>query len=240
MKYLVCLLFLPIFFTGFSQKEKVYFLPGQGADGRLFSQIEIDTSIFDTVHITYPEIQKKETMKGFAQRILIKIDTSKSFHLIGTSFGGMLACEIAEICTPKSLILISSAKNKKELPFRYRFQKAFPIYRVLPGNILLWGAKFLQPLVEPDSKNYRQTFESMLGQKSAFYMKWSIHMICQWEKESYPTNYLHLHGEKDKTIPIRNIQNAKEIKGGSHMMTLTLGAQLSPFIMNELLHHSSN
>jgi pimeloyl-ACP methyl ester carboxylesterase len=224
------LFFLVTYITCYSQKEKVYLLPGQGADYRLFSKLQIDSSRFDTIHIKYPEPVKKETMKQFAQRLIQQIDTCGEFYLIGTSLGGMLACEISEIKEPKGLILISSAKNKEELPFRYRFQKFIPVYRTISGNTLLWGAKKLQPLVEPDSKNNKEIFESMLEKKSAHYMKWTIHMICTWDKSSPPRNCLHIHGEKDKTIPIRRVKNPVLIENGSHMITLTRGEEVSAII----------
>jgi len=214
----------------FSQKEKVYLLPGQGADYRLFSHLQIDSSCFDIVHIKYPEPLKKESMKQFALRLLRQIDTAEEFHLIGASLGGMLACEISAIKKPETLTLISSAKCRDELPYRYRFQKFVPIYRALPGTLLLWGAKFLQTLVEPDSKHNKEVFDAMLAEKTPHYMKWTIHMICTWDRTDLPKDCLHLHGEEDNTIPIRRIMNPTIIENGSHMISLTRGEELSHII----------
>lgn len=217
-------------FTCYSQKEKIYLFPGQGADERLFSELDIDSTYFEIVHVVYPEPLKKEALKEYALRIIDQIDTTNDFFLIGVSFGGMLACEIADIKKPKALILISSAKNREELPAQYRVQKFIPIYRLLSGKALLWGAKKLQAIVEPDSKNKKSIFESMLSEKTPHYMKWSIHMICTWNKSSLPESYLHIHGEEDNTIPIRRIENSVSISNGSHMICLTKAKEINPLI----------
>ena len=62
-----------------------------------------------------------------------QIDTSKDFHLLGVSIGGMLACEIADQLHPQSLIIISSASSKFDLPRRYTMLQKFPIYEIVPG-----------------------------------------------------------------------------------------------------------
>jgi esterase/lipase len=57
--------------------------------------------------------------------------------LIGTSLGGMLASEMSEILNPDHVILLASAKNKDELPFKYTFQRYFPVYKLVGGRALI-------------------------------------------------------------------------------------------------------
>lgn len=47
-------------------------------------------------------------------------------------------------------------------------------------------------------------------------------MIINWVRTSNNTEIIHIHGDNDYTIPLKNIKHPDYIvKGGSHMMTLT-------------------
>jgi esterase/lipase len=100
-------------------------------------------------------------LADLAQKISTLIDTTEIFALVGVSMGGMLSVEINKILNPEKVIIISSAKNRKELPLRYRFQRAIPLYEILPRRIIYWGAKTFQPIVEPDRNTNKDTFKSM-------------------------------------------------------------------------------
>jgi esterase/lipase len=173
-------------------------------------------------------------MADFALRIATYIDTTKEYYLVGVSLGGMIATEIAHHYTPSKTIIISSAKNKNELPVRYRFQRHIPIYNIIPPKLLKKGALFLQPLVESDRNKYESTFISMLSSKSPEYFQASISLIVNWQRETCSADIIHIHGTNDHTIPIKNIMDPIIIKDGSHMMTLTLYDEvqknLEPFL----------
>ena len=71
-------------------------------------------------------------MAQYARKLIPKIDTSASFILIGVSLGGMVAAELNEILHPLQTIIISSAKNRHELPKRYKFMRVLPLYKLFP------------------------------------------------------------------------------------------------------------
>lgn len=135
--------------------------------------------------------------------------------------GGMICSELSDTWHPKQIILLSSAKCRRELPPRYRFQKYLPLYKIIPPLAIKWGALFLQPLVEPDRKRYKTVFKSMLKSKSPRYLKRTIGMIVRWDKKAPGKNIYHIHGSNDHTLPQRQVQADTVIRKGSHMMTLT-------------------
>ncbi len=216
------------------ERTNVYVLPGQGADCRLFAELELDTSTYALNCLSYGIPGRDETMSSFAKNISKYIDTTKPFILIGTSLGGMLAVEIAHYLTPDQTIIISSAKERKELPLRYKFQRMVPIYAMFPPQVLKKGALALQPIVEPDRNKYEQTFVSMLSDKPNIYYQRSIGLIINWERTNCERDIIHLHGDNDHTIPIRNIENAIVVEGGSHMMTLTSAEKISKILNAQL------
>jgi len=208
----------------------IYLLPGQGADYRLFSKFEFPAC--KVVNIEYHVPVKGTTMKEYAVQLSSQIDTSEKYILIGTSIGGMLSSEMAEFLKPEKIIIISSAKNKNELPGRYNFQKKLPLYKFVSPGLSKRGAMILQPIVEPDRNKEKETFKAMLKAKDKNYMRNSIEMIVEWDKEDHDDSIIHIHGDDDSTIPIKNVDSDYLIKDGSHMMTLTRGEELSKLIYN--------
>ncbi len=222
-------------FSFAQNRKKIYLIPGQGSDYRIYKYFKFND--FDTVHIHYTIPEKNETMKSYAHKLAEQIDTSGRYSIIGVSLGGMLAVELSEFLNPEETIIISSAENRNELPFRYRFMKKFPINKIFGGGFLKFAAPFAQIIVEPDSKKERATCKSMLKNKNKLFMKRSVNMIINWNREINDTKIIHIHGDKDHTIPLRNIKNVTYVvKGGSHMMTLTKGKILKPIIRSFLTY----
>ncbi|MES2836795.1 MAG: alpha/beta hydrolase [Bacteroidota bacterium] len=216
-------------------KTTIYCFPGQGSDQRIFDSILFNPQ-YSVKFIDYGTPEKGMKMSDFAKKLSKQIDTTEQFYLIGVSLGGMICCELAEIINPEKTILISSAKNRNELPFRYKFQKVIPLYKLFPGSVLLAGAKFLQPIVEPDRKKNKKTFKAMLKAKNARYMKRTVALIINWDRKNNSKNVIHIHGNNDHTLPIRKIKSVNySVKNGSHMMTLTKANEIN-VILNSILN----
>ncbi len=94
---------IPLFLILFSyalglaaQPINVYCLPGQGADRHLFDSLQLGPG-YRLQFIEYGTPQRGIDMATFAQSLLVHLDTTAPFVLLGTSLGGMLSCELAEI-----------------------------------------------------------------------------------------------------------------------------------------------
>jgi pimeloyl-ACP methyl ester carboxylesterase len=208
-------------------QTKVYLIHGQGSDSRLFSKLKLNDA-FDTIFINLPLPQKGDNMQNYARKIIPQIDTTMPFVLIGVSLGGMVAAELNDLLHPLQTIIISSAKNRNELPSRYKFMHTLPIYRLFPAFLIKAGSFLLQPLVEPDRRKEKALFKSMLRNKDKMFLKRSIPLIVNWQKKTNDRKPLiHIHGTKDHTLPIKYITANSIIKGGSHMMVLTQAALIS-------------
>lgn len=230
------LIIIVFFATGTQGKENkhtVYLIPGQGADARLYKNLILDTT-FQVKHISYFTPDKGWDMKDFARELAKQIDTTETYSIIGVSLGGMLATEMADFLQPEKVIVISSAKNRKEFPGRYRIQKTIPVYRMIPGFVIKMGARILQPIVEPDRNKDKETFISMLKSKDPKFMKRTTTMILSWKRMSNNKNIIHIHGDNDKTLPPRFVHFDYLIEGGSHMMVLTRGKLVSEILNNSL------
>jgi pimeloyl-ACP methyl ester carboxylesterase len=236
MRRILLLLVFLLPFVSFGQEEipAIYFLSGQGSDKRLFDSLTIDPR-FEKHYILYSTPSRKATMESFARELAQQIDTTRPFVLVGVSLGGMLCVEMGEFLSPEKIILISSAKNRTEFPFRYRFQRFVPVYYLVPGCIVNAGAKLLQPLVEPDSKHNKETFKSMLSSKNNVYMRRTVRIVMQWKRTTNSRDVVHIHGNNDHTLPIRALKEVDYcVENGSHMMTLTRAPEISALLGKEL------
>ena len=212
----------------------IYLFPGQGSDERLFKHLVLPTA-YDTVHISYPVPDKHETLATYAMRFIDEIDLSAPYILLGVSLGGMICTELNDTLSPLRTILISSAKSTHELPGRYTFQKHFRLNRIIPKRMTKGGARLLQGIVEPDRKHDKKTFKDMLKAKDPLYLKRTVDMIINWERTTYPDKIVHIHGNKDHTIPNKNVQYDYLIEEGSHMMLLTRAGEI-----NQIIDHILN
>ena len=111
----------------------LYFVPGLGADERLFSKLKLDG--FEKRCIKWIPPLKNESLPGYAERLSAQINAGESFSLIGVSFGGMIAVEMSQFLNPKHLILISSAKTCYEIPGSMKLFRYLPVIIFFPIHL---------------------------------------------------------------------------------------------------------
>lgn len=208
---------------------RVYLIPGQGGDSRLFNNLTLPEG-FEARHIRFERPEKGLSMRDYAAQLATQIDTTGRFIIVGVSLGGMLATEMSSMVPAEKVIIISSAKGRHELPGRYTFQRKFPIYKLVSPKTAKFGAKLLQPIVEPDRQKEKDTFKAMLRDKDAIFLRRTIEMIMHWDRTEAPDGIITVHGDKDHTIPIRNVDYDVLVPGGSHMITLTRGEEVSQIV----------
>jgi pimeloyl-ACP methyl ester carboxylesterase len=213
----------------------IYLFPGQGSDYRIFQNLQFSLPA-KVNYISYPVPEKEMTMRTYAISLMNQIDTTEPFVLIGVSLGGMLCSELSGICRPEMTIIISSASGYPELPARYTFMRKLPVYKFIPAVLFKAGAFIAQPIIEPDRRHGRKTFNSMLRAKDPVFIKRTTKMIINWNRKEPDTKIVHIHGTFDHTLPVRKVHPDYIISKGSHMMTYTRGSEISKLI-NELINN---
>ena len=83
--------------------KELYIFSGLGADERVFQLL--DFSGFSTTFIKWTPPIENETIENYAERILKQINTTKP-TLIGLSFGGIIAIEVAKLIDTEKVIVI--------------------------------------------------------------------------------------------------------------------------------------
>ena len=118
---------------------KTYFISGMAADSRIFCHIRLPQG-YEAVHLEWIKPEKNESLASYALRLAQRIDTSEPFVLIGLSFGGMLASEIAKRYKPAMTVLISSIPISSHLPGYFKVAAKLRLHKVVPVSLLKTAA----------------------------------------------------------------------------------------------------
>ena len=199
-------------------RPTLYLIPGTGADERLFHQL--DLSAFDTVNVRLPVAGRKEDMTAYAARVAeTYVDTTRPYGVLGVSLGGMVATEWAASLQPEFVVIVASAKTRRELPAGYRMARYVPVYRLVGGKTMRWFTRLVQPAFEPMEPEQRDLFIDMIYGKDPRFLQRAVGLMVNWRREDVPAGVTHVHGESDRTLPLKRAAPDYCVRGEGHMLT---------------------
>lgn len=202
---------------------ELYIFSGLGADERVFQRL--DFSRFKATFIKWIPPQKNESISQYASRLVNQIHTVKP-TLIGLSFGGLIAIEVAKQIDADKVIVIASAKTSKEIPFYFRLAGKLRLHKLLPSVILRKSNSITNWLFGVSSPVDKMLLKQILIDTDPAFLKWAIDKVVTWDNQALIKNILHVHGTSDRILPIRFVSNAIPVKNGGHLMTLNKADQL--------------
>ncbi len=214
------------------KKKEIYIFSGLGADERIFQRL--DFSPFSPTFIKWMVPCGKETIEEYASRLLYQIKATKPI-LIGVSFGGIIAIEIAKQIKIEKLILISSAKTREEIPFYYRFAGKLRLHKLLPTRLLKKSNCITNWLFGTTSKFDKQLLKQILDDTDPIFLKWAIDKTAQWKNQVQPPVFFHIHGMNDRILPAKFVKNSITIKHCGHFMVLNKSEEVNKLLHNQLL-----
>ena len=211
--------------------KELYIFSGLGADERVFQRL--DFSGFSTTFIKWIVPQDRETIENYATRLLDQITTTKP-TLIGLSFGGLIAVELAKQIETEKVILIASAKTKDEIPFYYRFAGQIKLHKLLPTK-LLKSSNFITHWFFGSSSTFdKQLLKQILIDTDPTFLKWAIDKVAQWTNQTHTKNVFHIHGTSDRILPFKFVNCNSTIKNGGHLMTINKADELNKILKQQL------
>ncbi|MEM8677635.1 MAG: alpha/beta hydrolase [Cyanobacteria bacterium P01_G01_bin.67] len=213
--------------------SKIYCVSGLGADQRVFQKLKF--SGYRPIHIQWIEPQAGESIADYTQRLISQIDSAKPI-IMGLSFGGIIAVEIAKQINTEKVILISSTKNQQEIPFYFQIFRWLPIHLLLPAQLILWFGQLLASwFFSLETIAERELLRAILCDTNARFMKWAIHQVITWKNELIPDNIYHIHGESDRIFPFQFVQEDFCVSKGGHFMVMNHAEHVSQLIKDILV-----
>jgi pimeloyl-ACP methyl ester carboxylesterase len=196
--------------------KEIYLISGLGADERVFQRL--DYQHHKPIYIHWIAPKHKESIRDYATRLLTQITSEKPW-LLGVSFGGMIATEIAQQMDCEGIILVSTTTTREEIPVLYRLAGKLHLHRCLPTALLKRANAFTCWLFGMKTIPEKQLLKSILQDTERLFLSWAINAILHWDNRK-PINYtLRLHGSKDRILPISNLNDTDVvILDGGHLM----------------------
>lgn len=212
-------------------KKKLYIFSGLGADERVFQKL--DFSEYTTNFIKWIEPLDQETIEQYSLRLITQI-SSENPIIIGLSFGGIIAVEVAKLIATENIILIASAKTKNEIPFYFRLIGKLKIHKFIPIRILKSSNFITNWFFGINSKFDKNLLKQILNDTDPKFLKWAIDCIVSWQNKNKIVNLVHIHGTKDRIFPFRYSKSSFFIKGGGHFMTMNKINELNEILKEQI------
>jgi pimeloyl-ACP methyl ester carboxylesterase len=211
---------------------KAFLISGLAADKKAFQKLQLPPG-YEAVHLDWINPLKNESLRHYAQRLGEIIPPNEPFILIGLSFGGMIAVEIARIKMPQKTIIISSIPKATELPWYFKQAGKLGLHKIIPVGFLK-SATVLNHLVSAGGREDKAVIYHYVRHASPDFIRWSLQAIINWEMSERLPGVIHLHGDRDHLLPVKYLHPDYIVKNGGHLMVLNRAGEVNR-ILKEVL-----
>lgn len=212
----------------------LYCVPGLGTDERIFSKLFPLLIPYEKIVLHHIEpLHYKESLADYAGRLAQQISVSKKepILLVGFSLGGPIALEIAKHYPQAKVLLISTIKQKKEIPPLFKLARRLPLHRLVPTWYTHHIIPKLAPLTGVATKENSPVLAAMFKAQPASHFAWGRQAIVDWENEELPAQVWHLNGDKDHIFNTALPHVDHIIKGGTHNMIMDRAEEVAAWML---------
>lgn len=204
---------------------RLVLLPGMNGRTSLYDSLRPHFS--DLLTPEWIEPEHNEPLTSYAARLAEQLKPELPFTLGGTSFGGIVAREVAGELGLDSCLLISTVRTPQELPPWWELLRPY----AARGEEGLLEAGQNPP---PDAPSHAVARWKRLTPPNARFLRWAATAVLNWQPspaaQAVPTR--HLHGDKDDVFPIELVSPDEIIVGGGHVLPITHPEQVRAFLQS--------
>lgn len=214
-----------------NNQKTVYLFSGIGADSSIFMNLELPG--YHKVYINWIPALPRETIVQYAARIRNQI-TVDNPDIIGLSFGGIVAVEVAKLVKVDKMVLISSVRTKYELNRWQFFFMKLGLYRIIPGALIQRTNFLTYRYFGARSPKDKKTLTNLLKDTDVSFFRWALGSIAYWNNTVGPERTIQINGTADRVITTRRVHPDYRIKGGGHLMVFNKADTINKIILNYL------
>lgn len=196
--------------------KHIYLIGGLGTDARVFQKM--DFSGCEATFLEWLPPVAHEPIQQYAQRMAVQIPTPKPI-LVGLSFGGIMAIEMAKVVDTEMVVLIASVKNRQEIPFYFRWPCRLGLHKLLPMGLVKTPNFITDWLFTVSAAGDRVMLAAIIRDTDPAFLKWAIDKVASWDNTAPVRNLWHIHGTGDRVFPVRFLRDVIKVAGGGHFMT---------------------
>ncbi len=181
-----------------------HFYPGMGATSEMYGGPWRDLK--DSTFHNWPKSKGETMITELAQRLICENGIRKGDTVIGTSLGGIVACEIANQIELKKLVLIGSAVCQEEINILLR--RLHPLIDLTPLSFIRLSAGSLP-----------NELSGMFSESEPEFIRNMSKAIFKWEGLRADVELVRIHGKKDRVIPL--VEGKSSSLEGGHLIAMT-------------------
>lgn len=212
-----------------------YLIPGLGADERVFQFLRLRGGVH-VVRWLLPQ-NTAEDLPHYAARLAVAVPPEQACWLVGVSFGGVLALEVAQLRPLARVVLISSFTGPTELPWLARLARTTGLYRLVPPQLLPRLPRVAKWFFGVKTRRDYQLLRQILHDTDPVFTRWAITRLLQWPGRATPAT-VRIHGTEDRLLPAGAAHSQYVLPGG-HLVIISRAAEISR-ILNELAERSES
>lgn len=211
-----------------------FFISGLGANHLIFKNL-ID---FDETHImvSWENNLPNESLEDYSRRIIELYEIKTEDIIIGYSFGGVIAQQIASLLAMEKVILISSFRTKHDL--RTFFDKALQLklHKLLLDSSITLISELVANYLKCGSAETKSMMKNMILTSDINLLRWSVDKIYHLEKPiGTQTKVYNLIGDRDELVKKWTNDNTYIIPSGHHLMVYDYSEKLSE-ALNQIIN----
>ena len=205
----------------------IYLLPGMSRDYPIYARMA--PLLEESIQVQYLVPKQNESLATYACRMSAGLDPNG--YVVGVSFGGIVAQEISRTIRPRGCVIISSVRSPQQFPPWLR------LARRLGGR----NAAHLQRIIAAIASCVPTLLRAPLTQRAARvaagagdWQRWATAAMLDWSgaEDLQDIPLLHIHGDADRTFPIRYVAADVVIETGSHALPVSHPSELAMLIKN--------
>lgn len=207
----------------------IFLLPGMSKNTSVYARLA--PLLPNCQIVNWIEPQEYEPIASYAKRIAAQLPNGECY-VGGVSFGGIVAVEVARIIGANRCFLISSILSPSQLP---------PWIR--PMRLLSWSSVSAAMLVAgaiaqrvPRRLRSRTTLKTnRWAGKEGLWYRWATSAVLRWNPDcGCQPSVFHIHGDRDRTFPVRYASPDIVIPGGGHLLPLTHATEVAEAMCGEI------
>jgi len=200
-----------------------YLIPGLGADERVFQFLRLHGE----VHVLrwLPPQSFSESLVHYAARLAAAVPVEQVCWLVGISFGGILALEVAQLRPLARVVLISSFSGPGELPWLGRLVRSTGLYHLLPPQLLPRLPRVAKWFFSAKNGREYELLCQILHDIDPNFTRWAIARLLQWSGRATATA-VRIHGTADRLLPFGTALSQYQLPGG-HLIIISRAVEIS-------------
>jgi pimeloyl-ACP methyl ester carboxylesterase len=191
-------------------------LPGMGATAAMYNGLKHILG-FLVEFLNWPGYRGEKTYADVARRIIEEHAITSEDVVGGSSLGGMVALEIAQLTNARAIVLLGSAVSRQEVQTLLTILS--PLATAAPMTII-------QALVG----KHQNLVSTMFADSDPEFIRAMCSYLPSWNGYDGPVEKLfRLHGKKDHVIPCPTA-GCEVIKTAGHLLAITHATETAAFL----------